>query len=95
MSCEICIEKYNNSTQNKIICEYCNFSVCKKCCEAYIIQSTHHAHCMNCKKEWTRKSLLEKLPRSFINKEYKKKENNYYLNKNVHCFQQLKLSLKN
>lgn len=67
MSCIICIENYNKSNKVVITCEFCEFSCCRECCQKYVVDSTDHPHCMNCKREWTREILIKKFPKSFIN----------------------------
>jgi len=71
MECNICIEKFNNSTQQKVQCEFCEFISCRKCCEKYILDNNEYAHCMNCKKQWDRRSLLVKFTRKFIDQDYR------------------------
>lgn len=66
--CNICCEK-NNKTKNKsIICPYCNFEACKKCCETFILGETVEK-CMNtsCGKAWTRKFVTDNFTASFVN----------------------------
>ena len=71
MSCNICIEKYNKSSRLEVICDYCDYSVCRKCCETYNLGNQEKAHCMNCKKEWNRKILVNKFSKKFVDKDYK------------------------
>lgn len=71
MECSICIEKFNNSTQQRVKCEFCDFISCRKCCEKYILDNNEYAHCMNCKKQWDRRSLLMKFTRKFIDQNYR------------------------
>ena len=72
MECNICIEKFNNSTQQRVQCEFCEFICCRKCCEKYILDNNEYAHCMDCKKQWDRRSLLIKFTRKFVEQHYKK-----------------------
>ena len=55
MDCEICVEKYNKSSRAPIICPYCQYSACRKCCENWLLNETT-ARCINakCGKEWSR-----------------------------------------
>lgn len=71
MSCNICVEKYNKSTRLEVVCDYCEYRVCRKCCETYLMSNTEKAHCMNCRKEWSLKTLVNKFTRKFVDKDYK------------------------
>lgn len=71
MSCNICVEAFNKSSRKKITCDFCSYSACTACTRTYILSSTDLPHCMNCKKEWSRKVLVNKFSKSFINKEIK------------------------
>ena len=57
-TCNICCDDYNKSTRSKISCAYCDFEVCRTCCETYIL-SENIPKCMKleCGKEWSRKFL--------------------------------------
>jgi hypothetical protein len=70
--CNICAEKINMSTRNKILCEFCNFEACSACCRRWILDGSA-PKCMNntCNKIWTRKFISIHFPKSFINKELK------------------------
>ncbi len=72
MSCNICCDKYNKSTRSKVCCAYCDFDVCRSCCETYILSETV-PKCMkpDCAKEWTRKFLRENLTNVFLNSKYR------------------------
>ena len=71
-TCYICCENYNSSNRKSIECPYCSFDCCSTCCRTYILNETVST-CMNnsCKKEWTRKFMVESFPKSFVNKEWK------------------------
>lgn len=72
MTCNICCELYNKSTHNKICCPYCDFDVCRTCCETYILTESI-PKCMkpDCAKEWSRKFLRENFTNVFLNSKYK------------------------
>jgi len=72
MSCNICCDNYNKSTRSKICCPYCDFDVCRICCETYIL-SESVPKCMkpDCAKEWSRKFLRENFTFVFLNTKYK------------------------
>jgi len=72
MSCNICCDNYNKSTHIKVCCPYCDFDVCRSCCETYIL-SENVPKCMkpDCAKEWSRKFLRENFTNVFLNSKYK------------------------
>ena len=72
MSCNICCDDYNKSSRSKICCIYCDFDVCRTCCETYIL-SSEKPKCMkpDCAKEWSRKFLRENFTNTFLNSKYK------------------------
>ncbi len=72
MSCNICCDNYNKSNRTKVCCPYCNFDVCRTCCETYILSETI-PKCMNttCAKEWSRKFLREAFTNVFLTSKYK------------------------
>lgn len=67
MKCPICITKYTDS-KKKIICDFCDFEVCRKCCTKYILSSSNEPSCMSCKKVWDFTTLYEKFTKSFFKK---------------------------
>lgn len=71
-SCNICCDDYNKSTRSKISCPYCDFEVCRTCCETYIL-SENIPKCMkpDCGKEWSRKFLRENFTNVFLTSKYK------------------------
>ena len=74
MDCSICCEKFNKSTLKPITCGFCvNFTACLSCVKRYLLETTQTAHCMNCKHEWSRVTLMENIPKTFIGVEYKKR----------------------
>jgi hypothetical protein len=72
MSCNICCDDYNKSTRSKICCPYCDFDVCRTCCETYILSETT-PKCMksDCAKEWSRKFLRDNFTNVFLTSKYK------------------------
>lgn len=71
-SCNICCDHYNKSTRTKVVCGYCDFDVCRTCCETYILSETI-PKCMRseCGKEWSRKFLREHFTNTFLTSKYK------------------------
>lgn len=72
MSCNICCDNYNKSTRSKVCCPYCEFDVCRTCCETYIL-SENVPKCMkpDCAKEWSRKFLRENFTNVFLTSKYR------------------------
>lgn len=72
MTCNICCDDYNKSTRSKVCCPYCEFDVCRTCCETYIL-SESIPKCMKpeCAKEWSRKFLRENFTNVFLSTKYK------------------------
>lgn len=78
MECNICCDKYNKTSRKLIRCDYdkCGYEACFSCVKRYFLDTTEKPHCMNCKKEWTREILVDKLPSTFINKDLKQHREN-------------------
>ena len=76
-TCSICCETFNKSTRKEILCGFCpkdnNFKACVSCVKRYLLETTQNAHCMNCKHEWNRIFIYEKLPKVFLQAEYKQR----------------------
>jgi hypothetical protein len=77
MDCVICVEPINLSTRALVVCDFCTFGCCRTCCETYILGQSQLAHCMSCKKEWTREVLLNKFTQKFVNTKYRTHRENY------------------
>ena len=71
MSCPICISNYNKALRSKVICCHCQYDACKTCVRQYLIQTTHDAHCMNCRKKWDLEFLKNNLNANYVTSEYK------------------------
>jgi hypothetical protein len=71
MPCEVCTEYFNRSTRAEVKCPYCEFKSCSSCVEYYLLDTTQDAHCMNCRKGWSRDVLLKNLTRKFVTNDYK------------------------
>ena len=76
-TCSICCETFNKSTRKEVVCGFCpkdsNFTACVSCTKRYLLETTQNAHCMNCKHEWNRIFMYEKLPKVFLQVEYKQR----------------------
>jgi len=84
--CGICCEKFNASKHARIICDYgdCNYAeACKTCVRHYILNTASEPHCMQCKKAWSQKFLVENLNKSYISKEYKTHKKQFLLDSEI------------
>ena len=61
-TCNIFCDDYNKSNRSKICCPYCDFDVCRTCCETYILDESS-PKCMKpgCSKEWSSRTMLSTL----------------------------------
>ena len=71
MTCTVCCEAYNLSTRKKVTCPFCPFEVCSGCSERYLTETSEDAHCMNCRRGWSRENLVENFSQKFVSKIYK------------------------
>ena len=69
--CEVCCEPFNKSTRAQIECPYCPFNACSACHERYLCDTTEDAHCMACRKGWSREILVNNFTQKFVSKTYK------------------------
>jgi hypothetical protein len=70
-TCNVCCELFNKLSRRKVLCEFCEFSSCNTCTKKYILESAQDAHCMNCRRNWDRYSLLSKFGGTFMKGPYK------------------------
>lgn len=77
-SCDVCCEKLNKSTCKPVCCNNpaCTFSVCRKCTEKYLCETTQNAHCMSCRTGWNREHLEKEFTKIFLGGAYKKYREN-------------------
>jgi len=71
--CVVCAETLNLSTRAPVTCEFCPFTACKECTRQFLLTAGTGVHCMECKKTWTPRFLVQHLNRSFVDTVYKKK----------------------
>jgi hypothetical protein len=76
MDCSICCNKLNKSTRKNITCSFCNILTCRECFQKYILSIHEDAHCMGCKKIFTRDFLSSNCTAVFLSKDYKKHREN-------------------
>ena len=72
MECPVCCQIYTGVKRSKVMCAYCHYDACQECYRTYITTSTQDAHCMSCRRAWTRDVLMENFPPYWINGEYKR-----------------------
>jgi hypothetical protein len=73
MTCPICIDPFNLSKRARCKCAYCDYEVCRTCIQTYLITIEEDAHCMNCKKKWSREQVDGFVSKTFRNKDLKKR----------------------
>lgn len=76
MLCPICCDEIDNA--KKIVqCHFCSYETCSDCAQQYLLGTIEiDAHCMNCRKGWTRDVLLDKFPKKFVTNDFKKHREN-------------------
>ena len=76
--CEICCDKYNNSSRMRVTCASCSKSVCRDCGKKYILDVDQPA-CMHCKHPWNREFIQANFSKSFTCGDLKKKREDVLL----------------
>ena len=72
-ACPICVEKFTLVSKRKpIVCHLCEHKACVGCCETYLLGSIQDAHCMSCRRIWSKEFMITSFPVTFINQTYKK-----------------------
>ena len=79
MPCEVCCDDFNSSSRKKVKCPYCTFNVCTGCSERYLCETTSDAHCMGCRKGWSREILVNNFTQKFMIKTYKSRREDLLL----------------
>lgn len=74
--CDVCCESFNRSTHVRINCPYCSFNACSTCSERYLCDTADDAHCMSCRKGWSREVLVNNFSQKFVSKTYKTRREN-------------------
>lgn len=71
--CPICFEKHNETTRKPIRCPKCEFSACLKCVTTQLLASATELRCIDdgCRATWSRTHMLERLPKSFLQRTWK------------------------
>ena len=76
MTCVVCCESFNKSNHARVTCPFCDFEVCTGCTERYLCDTAEDAHCMNCRKGWTRETLVDNFTQKFVSRTYKQRREN-------------------
>ena len=76
MNCVVCCESFNKSNHACVKCPFCDFDVCTSCSERYLCDTAEDAHCMNCRKGWTREILVDNFTQKFVSRTYKERREN-------------------
>lgn len=71
MECEVCCEKFTKLVRRKVQCPFCAHCACSMCSQKYLLDTTETAHCMNCRKAWSRLFLVNQFTKVFVNKTYR------------------------
>lgn len=80
MDCPICCDVIDKSS-NIISCHFCSYKTCLECAKQYLLQTIETAHCMSCRRGWTREFMLDHFPKKFVLKEYKEHRENVLFDK--------------
>lgn len=78
--CAICCEEFSGK-RSKIICGSCDGSICLVCIKKYLSESSQEAHCILCKKTWSKQFLYTQLPKSWLTGDYRKSRQKLYLDR--------------
>ena len=73
MSCDVCCELVNKSNHALVTCPFCPFGACVTCHERYLCDTTEDAHCMSCRKGWSRETLVDNFTQKFVSRTYKQR----------------------
>lgn len=69
--CPVCRDQYTSQIRKTIECPNCHFTCCLACFRQFILSSATEPVCMQCKVQFNYEFLMDKLPISFWNKDYK------------------------
>ena len=75
-TCSVCCEQTNKTTRSLVKCPYCPFVVCSSCSERYLCETSEDAHCMSCRRAWSREILVDNFTQKFVTKTYKTRREN-------------------
>ncbi len=73
IQCSVCIEDFTKQPHRKAAkCPYCDIAVCVRCTQTYLEGTHEDAHCMGCRRGWTREVLDSVCLTTWLNGDYKK-----------------------
>jgi len=70
-TCSICCETFNKTNRKAVQCGSCDLECCQACQKRYILGGTIDAHCMSCRRGYTREALTTMFSKAFVSNEYK------------------------
>lgn len=68
MSCNVCVENFNDSNRILVSCNKCKYESCRVCYETYFLSHNKVPNCINCKNEFEHSFFLEIFTKSFVRK---------------------------
>jgi hypothetical protein len=73
MSCEICCDKFTQTTRKPITCPYCDYVCCMSCFKTYLLGVSSGATCMHpdCNRALSNDFISSVTPKSFHNTTYR------------------------
>ena len=83
MSCQICTEDFNKSTNSIVTCCHCNENACKSCIRTYILGLSDNASCMFCKGNLDTIFLTSNLNKTWVHTVYKKHTEKVLVDKQI------------
>lgn len=83
MSCQICTETFNKSTNSIVTCPHCSEEACKNCVRTYILGFDDEAQCMFCKSPQDIIFLASSLNKTWVHTTYKKHREKILLDKQI------------
>ena len=83
MSCEICTEIFNKSTNSVVTCCHCSKTACKNCVRTYLLSIDDEAQCMFCNNPQDLVFLASNINKTWVHSTYKKHREKILLDKQV------------
>ena len=81
-TCCVCIQDFTKQPSRKqACCPYCDVKTCVACVQTYLLSTHEDAHCMECRRGWTREVLDTICLTTWINGTYKKHRENQLLDR--------------
>jgi len=78
-TCVVCCDEFSVRRRRPIECPHCRFVCCVACYRQYILSSVTEPSCMSCRVQMGYEFLIEHLPTTFWNREYKEFRKNMLL----------------